>query len=346
MFETLGLENWTPQQASVVAGLAIGLLFGILAQTVRFCLRRGLVGAPEDRRPALAVWLTAFAVAGLATTAFAAQGFLSFEDHRFHAAGVPVAAIVLGGLLFGAGMVLARGCASRLTVLSGTGNIRAFVAIVAFALVAHATLKGVLAPARVWVSGYSLDLPSVTLPGSPWIWSIGIALAVAAFVLRSGAKPLQILLGALIGLLVSVGWGVTGFVLFDEFDPIALESLAFTSSASETLFWTVAGTAVAPAFGVGFFGGTLAGAALSATFRREFRPTGFTQELTASRYILGGSLMGVGGVLAGGCTVGAGLTGTSTLSVAAFLALASIVAGALATKSLTTSKDIGLVPAE
>ncbi len=337
MFESLGLENWTPQSASLVAGGLIGAIFGVLAQLSRFCLRRGLVETGHERRSALGLWLTALLVAIAGTQALSIAGLVDFSGHRFLASGVAAPAIILGGLLFGAGMVLARGCASRLTVLTGTGNLRALVAVITFAIIAHATLKGVFAPLRVWLSSFTFDLGATTtltsLPGTPIIWAALAVAALGAYIFRLNIGVKNLAYGAAIGALVPLGWFTTGTLLLDEFDPITLESLAFTSASSETLFWTVAGTAIAPGFGVGFFGGVLLGSAIAALSSGEFKWEGFNQDLPTHRYLIGGSLMGIGGVLAGGCTVGAGLSGVSTLSFSAALALASIIAGALATKA-------------
>ena len=352
MFESLGLENWTPLGASLVAGAIIGLLFGVLAQRSRFCLRRGLVGDQSERSSALGLWLTALLVAIAGTQVLVATELADFSTHRFLSSNIAVPAIILGGLLFGAGMVLARGCASRLTVLTGTGNLRALVAIITFSIVAHATLKGILAPARVWLSSFTFDLGNTAgltdLPGSPFIWiAITVAVLIVA-ITRLGVGGKDLAYGAAIGALVPLGWFVTGTFLFDEFDPIVFESLAFTSASSEALFWTVAGTAIAPGFGVGFFGGVLSGSALAALTTREFEWSGFNQDVPTQRYLIGGSLMGVGGVLAGGCTVGAGLSGVSTLSFSAILALSAIIAGALTTKALmsNTTANAQAIPAE
>lgn len=146
MFESFGFEELTAPQAAVYFALLIGLVFGALAQITRFCFRRAIVG--DDRRQAAGVWLTALAVAVLGTQAAVFYELISFEEHRFMAADLPVLAIVAGGLLFGIGMVLTRGCVSRLTVLTGSGNLRAALVLVVFAVIAHATLKGVLAPVR------------------------------------------------------------------------------------------------------------------------------------------------------------------------------------------------------
>ncbi|MDN5787453.1 YeeE/YedE thiosulfate transporter family protein, partial [Pseudorhodobacter sp.] len=158
MFETLGFETLTPRAASVILGLAIGVSFGVLAEVSRFCLRRGLVGNVADRKPALALWLTALASAILGTQGAVAMGWISFAEHRLLTPDLPIAAIVLGGLAFGVGMVLTRGCASRLTVLSGTGNLRALTVLVVFAITAHATMKGLLAPIRTMLGGYTLPM--------------------------------------------------------------------------------------------------------------------------------------------------------------------------------------------
>lgn len=349
MFETLGLENWTPQSASLVAGGVIGVLFGILAQRSRFCLRRGLVGDAAERDSALGLWLTALLTAIVATQGLVALGWLDFSEHRFASPVIALPAIVLGGLLFGAGMVLARGCASRLTVLSGSGNLRALVSILVFAVVAHATLKGALAPARVWISSVTVDLGDTALFGALAGSLLATTLAavfLSVLILRAGPGLRDAIYGVAIGALVPLGWFATGVLLLDEFDPITFESLAFTSSSSESLFWAVAGTAIAPGFGVGVFGGVLAGSAVASLLSREFAWQGFTADVPTSRYLLGASLMGVGGVLAGGCTVGAGLTGVSTLSVSAVVALGAIVAGALATNALLAGRRPVFTPAE
>jgi uncharacterized membrane protein YedE/YeeE len=344
MFQDLGLDGWTPQSAAVVLGLVLGLL----AERSGFCLRRGIVGAPDERRGALGVWAAALAVAIAGTTVVTSLGLVEMGQHRLLATRVPLLAIVAGGLMFGAGMVLARGCASRLTVLAGTGNLRAVATLVVLAIVAHATLKGALAPIRTFIGGHAIDVGAgsslAALPGGAQVWAAMLAAGLAVAALVSKARASHVAMGAAIGALVPLGWLGTGFLLRDEFAPIPLESLAFTSATSEGLFWWVAGTAVAPTFGVGVLGGVLAGSFVSAALGRRLSFTGFTAETPTGRYLAGGALMGVGGVLAGGCTVGAGLAGVSLLSVAALVALAAIVVGGLATRAVLERPARGAVP--
>ncbi len=351
MFETLGFETLTAPQAALIFGGLLGLAFGALAEVTRFCFRRALVGKPAERRPALGIWLAALAAALVGTQGAVAAGLVSFADHRFLAADLPVAAIVAGGLLFGAGMVLTRGCASRLTVLSASGNLRAVFVLLVFAVAAHATLKGVLAPLRTALGSVTLPLGEAaslaSLPGGALLWT-ALLTATALFVaLRSGARPVHLALAVLLGLLVPVGWVGTGFVLQDEFDPIAVETLSFTAPWADTLFWTIASTSISAGFGAGLVGGTLLGALLSALAGRRFAWTSFESPGQTGRYAAGAVLMGVGGVLAGGCTVGAGLSGVPTLSLAALLALAGIAAGALlADRALAGTRAGAAVPAE
>ncbi|MEQ9257755.1 MAG: YeeE/YedE family protein [Roseovarius sp.] len=338
MFETLGFETLTAPQAALWFALGLGALFGALAQVTRFCLRRALVG--EDRRQAAGIWLTALAVAVLGTQAAVHMGWISFSDHRFMAGDLPALAIIAGGLLFGTGMVLTRGCISRLTVLTGAGNLRALTVIVVFAIVAHATLKGVLAPVRVAAGSITLPLESAALPGNALLWSGLIAMAALAFALRSGNRWHMLALAGLIGLLVPLGWVGTGLVLYDDFDPIAMESLSFTAPMADALFFTVASTAVSPGFGTGLVGGVVMGALAAALLSGGFRWQSFGSPAETGRYLAGGALMGFGGVLAGGCTVGAGLAGVPTLSLAAILALGAIATGALAAHRVLGGRNL------
>lgn len=351
LFETFDTEI-TPMLAAVVFGGLIGFLFGVAAQISRFCLRRGLVGGGSERASALGVWLTALLVAILGTQAVSWLGLVDFSEHRFAAAEVPVAAIVIGGLVFGAGMVLTRGCVSRLTVLAATGNLRAWVVILTFAVVAHATLKGVLASLRVSLGTVTVDVGDAALlsglPGGAPFWGGLLAMALLALVVRSGASARDQAPAVLIGALVPLGWVGTGYLLHDEFDPIALESLSFTAPWSDTLFWAIASTSIPAGFGTGLACGVIAGSFLAAATRGELKLVSFSRPEETLRYLAGAALMGFGGVLAGGCTVGAGLSGVSTLSLSAILALAAIMVGGRITDRLldrNPSLTVG-VPAE
>ena len=345
MFESLDL-GITPQAASVWLGLFLGVAFGALAQLTQFCLRRALVGPVAERAAARGVWAMALAVAVIGTQGAVALGLVSFEGHRFAAGSVPVLAIVLGGLMFGFGTVLARGCLSRLTVLSASGNLRALVAIVAAALAAQAAMQGALSPLRAALG--AVVVPLGGLPGAGWLWAVVIAGAALLGVIRSRTDWRLLLGGAAIGALVPLAWVGTGFVLFDEFDPIALQGLAFTGPWGDTLFWVMAAQLVTPGFGAGLVGGVLVGALVAALGSRRFRVEGFESAGQMGRSLGGAVLMGVGGVLAGGCTVGAGLAGVPTLGASALIAFGAVLAGIYAADAALSRRGAGrgMVPAE
>ncbi|MCK0142411.1 YeeE/YedE family protein [Aliiroseovarius sp. F20344] len=323
MFETLGFETLTPRTASILFGLGLGAAFGVLAEITRFCLRRGIIGSGRESQSALAIWVTAMAVAVIGTQAAVSADLISFGEHRFHAPTLPILSLLAGGILFGVGMVMTRGCLSRLVVLSASGNLRAVVVLGVAALAALATLKGIFAPLRNSLAAIEIAAP--TLPA----WSaIMPVLLAGVLIAQSRPKLRSVLLAGLLGALVPLGWLGTGLVLFDEFDPITMESLSFTAPLADTLFWTAASSAVGGNFGTGLVGGVLLGALISALIAGRFTLQGFEGPAQMGRYLSGGVLMGVGGVLAGGCTVGAGLSGVATLSSAALVALLSIIAGA------------------
>ncbi|GGE50386.1 YeeE/YedE family protein [Actibacterium pelagium] len=330
-----GLEARTLQ---IIFALVLGVVLGIAAQISRFCLRRAVDRNSSDRGQAGAVWLTALATAIVGFQVASANGLVNVEGHRYLDTGLPVLAILIGGLAFGVGMILTRGCASRLTVLAATGNLRAVSVLVIFAIVAHATLKGVFAPLRTSLGAITAELPVGSLAEVPFGTASASALAVLAagfLFYRHRPALTHVALGIVIGLVPVFGWATTSVLLFDEFDPLAVQSAAFTLPWTETLFWTIASTALPAGFGTGLIGGVLLGSFLSAAVRKELKLESFESPAQTVRYALGAVLMGFGGVLAGGCTIGAGLSGSATLSIAALLALASITVGATVASRVT-----------
>jgi uncharacterized membrane protein YedE/YeeE len=315
----------------LLAGLSLGVIFGAAAQVSRFCLRRAVARDVSDRNSAAAVWATGLLTALISAFFAEHAGLIVLEDHRLQSSSLPIAAILLGGLAFGVGMILTRGCVSRLTVLSATGNLRAVFVLLAFAVTAHATLKGVFSPVRKSIGSLTLNTPVASLAEIPFGFpALLAAVLIIAILLIRQARPsgLNLALGATIGIVAVAGWVATSTLLFDEFDPLPVQSAAFTLPWSDSLFWVIASTAIPASFGVGFVGGVLLGSFLSATLRGQLQLQSFSSGSETLRYLAGGTLMGVGGVLAGGCTVGAGLSGSATGSIAALLALLGIITGA------------------
>jgi len=313
-----------------LAGFAVGLGFGALARWSGFCLR----GAVEDvltkpDAPRARGFLLAIVVALASVQALVLTGQLDLSKAVVLPTSLFWGGALLGGLLFGVGMVLTGGCGTRMLVLAGGGNLRSVVVFVVFGFVAYATIRGILAPMRATLmAASSVTLTQQTLP----LVAGGIVLALAVtFILWRPLSTQQLIGGALIGALVPAGYLVTAVLGHDDFNPTAVESINVTRGGGDSLIYLLTWTGSKINFGIAFVAGVLIGAALVALLRREFRFEGFERPADMLRYALGGALMGAGGVLALGCTVGNGLTGIASLAPTSFIALPAMVLAAAAT---------------
>lgn len=327
------LDNYEIATLIPMAGVVLGVLFGAVAQRSRFCLRSAVIGSGAGSiAPMAGAFATALLVAILGAQALQYAELVDLTETRFFGDSLPLGALVIGGALFGAGMVLTRGCASRLTVLTAQGNLRALMVLIVFGIIAYASIRGLLAVPRIaFTDATMVEVASAALP-LPAVLLLMAGLAGLIWRSRPGGGLLAA--GFAIGALVTLGWYATGVVLYDEFDPKAAESLAFTSASGDSLFYLMAGTAFTPSFGAGLIGGALIGSFLAAGFARELRLESFETPQQTLRYLAGAVMMGVGGVMAGGCTIGAGLTGLSTLALGPLVALVAIILGGMATHRL------------
>ena len=321
---------------SSVAGLVLGGAFGAMAQRTHFCTMGALSDAVlfgSLRR--LRVWALAAGLALLVTQGLAAAGLLGLDAATYRAPRLPWLGALSGGVAFGFGMVLAGGCASRALVRLGSGSLKALLVVLVMAVVAATLTTGLLAGAPLLMDGVaSIPLPRAApgldgllrplVPG--WLTAALVGGGLVVFALRERAcrRPTADLLMALVlAAAVVTGWLVTAGI-----DPTRPQSLTFVLPAGAGLGWLVTGAGV-PGFAVagviGVIGGSL-GAALSAG---RLRLETFTSRDDMVRHVVGGALMGVGGVLAGGDTIGLGVTGVSALGLAALLGLGGIVAGAV-----------------
>lgn len=323
----------------------LGMAFGVAARLGRFCLLRGLrqqMGRDTEvaagQAPALQAFALALAVALLASQGLQALGMLDLSQAAIARPSFSIAGVLIGGLLFGVGMVLARACGARSLVLLAGGNLRSLVTLVFLALGAQLAMTGVLTPLRLWLQALTpLTLAHATLPAylsslNTWLLTLGLALLLLTYaLLRPGLRQSRLQWGSalLIGLLVAAGWWLTAHIGVDEFEPARLTSLSFIGPIAETLLYLQLSVGREPGIGLALTAGVLAGAFLAALGSRTARWEGFdsTGRLAASAG--GGLLMGVGGVLAAGCSIGQGLSGLSTLSLASFAAVAGILLGAL-----------------
>ncbi|MDT8327972.1 MAG: YeeE/YedE family protein [Roseovarius sp.] len=325
----------------MMAGALVGLIFGAAAQHSRFCLRAASIEvATGGFGPRLSIWLIAFSAGVMAVQGMIALGLLDVSEARPLAATGSMSGAIIGGLMFGTGMILARGCASRLLVLSATGNLRAIVTGLVLTLVAQSALRGVLAPLRealgaLWLvpGGEARNILSHLGLGP------GLAAAIAGLVLlvglwlahARGVRVSHAIAGVFVGLAVGFGWLATYLIAQTSFEVVEISSVTFTGPSADTLMGLVNSTSLPLGFGVGLVPGVFVGAAGMAIATREWKIERFGPDTPMERYLVGAALMGFGSMLAGGCAVGAGMSGGAIFALTAWVAVFCMWIGAMAT---------------
>ncbi|MFP7675321.1 YeeE/YedE family protein [Marivita sp. S0852] len=319
-------------------GLLTGLVFGIAAQRSRFCLRAATVefarGQMKDR---IAVWLLTFSTAVVWVQGAQMLGLIDTTEARMMAVPGSWSGAIIGGLLFGAGMVLARGCSGRLLVLAATGNLRSVVSGLIFAVVAQMSLTGWLAPIRdqiamLWITegGRNMDLlTTLRLPDGAGL-AFGLATALLALELsrRNQIGFSRLVFASGVGFAVALGWGLTYALSQIAFDPVQIESATFTGPSANTLMFFLDRSSILE-FDIGLVPGVVIGSFLAAFFAGELKFQAFDGPTPMRNAMIGAALMGFGGMLAGGCAIGAGVTGGSIFAGTAWLALFSMWVGGM-----------------
>ena len=337
--ETLGEGH-----ALAVTGLVVGTFFGFLAQRSRFCLRSAVIEFSRNHGGGkLTVWLFAFATAVLATQALAQGGWFDASVSRQIAARGSLSGAIVGGALFGVGMILARGCSSRLLVLAAQGNLRSLMSGLVFVVAAQAAWTGVLAPVREAISawwtvdgGSSRDLLARTGVGHVGALVFGGVWLLAAIVwARRQRVTTWAWAGAVgVGFTIAGAWWATYAISLVSFDPHPVQSLSFTGPSADVLSRVLFMTGKPLTFDLGLVPGVFLGAFLAAALFGELKLEGFQGGAGMRRYLIGAMCMGFGGMLAGGCAVGAGLSGTAVFTLTAFVTLTAMWAAATVTDRL------------
>lgn len=337
------LDRFDEAWVAALFGLITGAVFGVAAQRSSFCLRAATVEfARGQLGTRVSVWFLTFSTAVMWVQGAQLLGLFRAEDARVMAIAGSWSGAIIGGLLFGAGMVLARGCSGRLLVLAATGNLRSVISGLIFAVVAQMALHGWLSPLRQWLAGLwvtpggrNVDLLAAAgLPG--WAgFAIGAGFAVLALVLslknRIGARTLVFASG--VGFAVALGWVLTFTLAQQAFEPVSISSATFSGPSASTLMFFLTENPVLD-FEIGLVPGVFLGAFLAAAWGRELKFQGFDGESQMRRSMTGAVLMGFGAMLAGGCAIGAGVTGGSVFAATAWLALACMWVGAAITDFL------------
>ena len=337
-----------------IGGFLIGAVFGAIVLRTNFCTMGSIsdiVSFGDYRR--FRAWILAATTALIGAQLLDAWGVVPLQKSMYLAPSLNWVGNLLGGLMFGYGMVFAGGCASKNLARVGAGDLRSLLTLIVMGLVAYMAMGGILGPARAWLEqSTSIGLSGFRL-GSQGIGAMlgaglglgasianlavmtVIALLALAYCFRDAAfrgSPVHFWSGIGIGLCVVAGWALTGLA-FDELAdrPTAPISLTFVRPTADTIEWLERFTAVRmPGFGVTTVLGAIFGAFVAAMAMGRFRLATFTDIADTRRNLYGAVLMGIGGVLAVGCTMGQAITGVSTLALGSFLTFGAIVAGGVA----------------
>ncbi len=337
-------------QLVALCGFALGAIAGWVARRARFCT----FGAVEDmvltgdlRR--LKSWGLAVAVAMLAVQIMHVSGIARIDQTFYLSGEFHWAGALVGGLLFGLGMAFVGTCGFGTLIRMGGGDLKAFVTFLVMGLSAYMSAGGVAGYVRRYgLESASLDLAPIGGQGIPHILSallgvnasslwLPVALIFAGAVctwcfsgegLRGHRR--DVVSGIVIGLVVAGGFAATGILGDDPFDPAQVRSLSYVIAPGRAIIYLITFVGGAIDFSIALVFGTIAGSFAAALWNRELRMEAYDDALEMRRHLLGAFLMGFGGVSAYGCTIGQGVSGMATLSLAAPIALGAILIGATA----------------
>lgn len=355
-----------PSAWVVWGGFVLAFLFGAIANKTNFCTMGALSDVVNmSHWGRLRMWLLAIAVAIVGTSALYASGQIDLSKAIYVQPKLPLLSLLVGGAVFGVGMTLSGGCVNKNLVRVGGGSLRSVVVLVFVGLSAYMTLKGLFGLWRVtWLDPVALDLTQWGLAGQTlpllvakltglaarsalWLSVALVCAGLLGFIFkdhRFRSNPNQLLGGLVLGLLIPAAWYLTGHIGHGE-NPDTLEIVYFATNTRTLesfsfvapvafglellMLWTDSSMHIT--FGIASVLGVVLGSMSYALATHQFRWEGFASLQDLRTQLLGALLMGFGGVTALGCTVGQGLSGVSSLAMGSVLALASIMAGCVAT---------------
>lgn len=354
----------------LAAVFAIAVVLGAIVNKTNFCTMGAVsdwINIGDSGR--MRAWLFAIAIAMAGVAAMESAGIVSLSGETFppyRTANFSWLRYLAGGAMFGIGMTLASGCGNKTLVRVGAGNLKSLLVLVIAALMAYLMMwtpfyEKAFHP---WVSATAIDLArhgmntqelgalltglSGVQPSRVLNAAVGGLLALGLFihVFRSAdfrGSFDNVLGGAAVGLAVLAGWYLTGGPLgqawkeYAEFasqvpSRVQVQSYTFISPMGDSVRYLLNpdNTALIN-FGVVALAGVISGSFIYALITRSFRLEWFVSVKDFANHAVGGVLMGTGGVLAMGCTVGQAITGMSTLALGSLLTFFAIVIGAAAT---------------
>ena len=327
----------------LVAGVGLlgGIILGLAARFGRFCT----LGAIEDHAygansSRLKMWGASIGFSIILTFALVFFGAFDPSGTFYLSLAWNPIATVIGGLMFGYGMALCGNCGYGALARLGGGDLRAFMIVIVMGIAAYVVMSGPLAPVRVMLfpsllagdatTGFT-TLIHQTTGISPAMAGIVIGACILAATLMSGSfwrETKYVFWSFMVAIAIVSGWFGTYFVSQNGFAPIMVESHTFSAPVGDTILYAMNGSALSLSFGVGSVLGVLAGAFIGSLIKGHFRWEACEDPRELRRQIVGAAVMGVGAVLALGCSVGQGITAFSVLSYSAPVTFVAIYVGA------------------
>lgn len=328
------------------ATFGLSLVFGFLAQKSHFCTMGAVSDVVNMRNwTRMQMWAIAIAVAMLGFAGLVYSGVIAADKTLYATTKVLWLSALIGGLMFGFGMVLASGCGNKTLLRISSGSLKSLVVFVVMGVAAFATLKGVTAMVRV----NTLDTVSLaaSMPDKSLRLAISclIGAALIAWSLRnSEVRQVSVWLpSCALGAVIVAMWWVSARLGYVQEHPDTLqeafvatnsgraEALSFVAPIAYVLDWLMMFSDKSKVLTLGMVSvfGVLVGGFIEAKMSKTFRWEGFGSVEDVANHLVGAVLMGVGGVTAMGCTIGQGLSGVSTLAIGSFIAIAGILAGAV-----------------
>ncbi len=322
-------------------GFAGGILLGLAARIGRFCtlgaIEDALYGQSNNR---LRMWGTAIGMAVLLVHLALTQGLITTSNS--YPLMVPFTPLltIFGGLLFGLGMAFSGNCGFGALARLGGGDLRSFVIVLVMGVSAYVTLGGPLSPLRIWLVELLSVQPTTTSFSALLSSSTGMPASYIGLLLGAGVfgfsvwnrafweEKGNVIWGALVGLSVASGWIGTHLIAQVGFSGLRPVSHGFTAPVGSTILYFMTSSGQTLNFGIGSVCGVWAGALTGSLMKGHFRLEACEDPRELQRQITGAVMMGIGGVLAVGCSVGQGISAMALLSINAPLALSSIFIGA------------------
>ncbi|MGB7241298.1 MAG: YeeE/YedE family protein [Sulfitobacter sp.] len=324
-----------------LVGLFGGILLGLAARMGRFCT----LGAIEDlfygeNTLRLRMWGIAIGVSVIGTFVLSASGMLDLGQTLYLSRHWNPLESIVGGLIFGYGMALAGNCGYGALARVGGGDLRSLLIVLVMGIAAYVTLGGPLSSLRIWLFGGTQQVQdtltfahlAASMTGMSFNFAgIAIGIGILLFTLLNKdlrQSPGHLLWGGVAGLAIVSGWLGTDWVARNGFDATPVVSHTFSAPIGETMLYLMTSSGNSISFGTGSVLGVLIGALIGSVYKGHFRWEACDDPRELRRQILGAALMGIGAVVAIGCSVGQGLSAFSVLSFSAPLTLLCIMGGA------------------